>query len=114
MCSVSIMFSFLVYYVCLLGVPLPLVGMVAYGLVATLGLQLPAKKLPFGIEESNGHLVLLGCTTSMAVASGYFLYVLSTRLSGTFCSYCFLSAFMSFSLFFIILKARFFIIVFHS
>lgn len=91
-------------YAVVFGVPLPLIGMISYGLVAALGLQWSGKKFPFGIEESNGRLLLLGCTTSMAVASGYFLYILSTKFSGTSCTYCLLSAFLSFSLFFITLK----------
>uniref|UniRef100_A0A6N2N436 Vitamin K epoxide reductase domain-containing protein n=1 Tax=Salix viminalis TaxID=40686 RepID=A0A6N2N436_SALVM len=64
-------------YAVVFGVPLPLIGMISYGLVAALGLQLSGKKLPFGIDESNGRLLLLGCTTSMAAASGYFLYILA-------------------------------------
>ncbi|XP_061971220.1 thiol-disulfide oxidoreductase LTO1 isoform X2 [Populus nigra] len=91
-------------YAVVFGVPLPLIGMISYGLVAALGLQWSGKKFPIGIEESNGRLLLLGCTTSMAVASGYFLYILSTKFSGTSCTYCLLSAFLSFSLFFITLK----------
>lgn len=91
-------------YAVVFGVPLPLIGMVAYGLVATLGLQLTRKNLPFGIDESNGRLILLGSTTSMAAASAYFLYVLGTKFSGASCSYCLASALLSFSLFFISLK----------
>ncbi|XP_008241994.1 PREDICTED: thiol-disulfide oxidoreductase LTO1 [Prunus mume] len=92
-------------YAVVFGVPLPLFGMVAYGLVATLGVQLlTAKKLPFGIGESNARLVLLGTTTSMAAASACFLYILSTKFSGASCSYCLLSALLSFTLFFITLK----------
>ncbi|PKI59940.1 hypothetical protein CRG98_019713 [Punica granatum] len=78
--------------------------MVAYGTVATLSLQLAERKFPFEIGISNGRLVLLGISTSMAVASAYFLYILSTKLSGASCSYCLVSAFLSFSLFFIISK----------
>lgn len=82
------------------GVPLPLIGIVAYGLVATLGVQLlTAKKLPFGIDESNARLVLLGTSTSMAAASACFLYILGTKFSGASCSYCLLSALLSFTLF---------------
>ncbi|CAN6698874.1 unnamed protein product [Malus baccata var. baccata] len=92
-------------YAVVFGVPLPLFGMVAYGLVATLGVQLlTAKKLPFGISESNARLVLLGTTTSMAAASACFLYILSTKFSGASCSYCLLSALLSFTLFFTALK----------
>ncbi|XP_038702671.1 thiol-disulfide oxidoreductase LTO1 isoform X2 [Tripterygium wilfordii] len=91
-------------YAIVFGVPLPLIGMVAYGLVATLGLQLAGKNTPFGISESDTRLILLGSTTSMAVASGYFLYILSTKFPGASCLYCIMSALLSFSLFFITLK----------
>ncbi|GAV78577.1 VKOR domain-containing protein [Cephalotus follicularis] len=91
-------------YAVVFGISLPLIGMVAYGLVATLGLQLTGKNLPFGINESYGRLILLGSTTSMAAASAYFLYILITKFSGAFCLYCSLSALLSISLFFITLK----------
>lgn len=89
------------------GVPLPLIGMAAYGLVAALSLHLTGKDLPLGINKSNAQLLLLGCTTSMAAASAYFLYILSTRFSGSSCSYCLFSAMLSFSLFFITVKVHF-------
>lgn len=82
--------------------------MVAYGLVGAVSLQLAAKKLPFGIDESGGRLVLLGTTTSMAAASAYFLYILNTQFSGVTCSYCLVSALLSFSLFFATLKVLYF------
>ncbi|XP_062102722.1 thiol-disulfide oxidoreductase LTO1 [Humulus lupulus] len=85
-------------------VPLPLIGMAAYGLVAVLGLQLTRKSLPFGLNQTDARLVLLTTITSMAAASGYFLYILSTKFAGSSCSYCLLSALLSFSLFFITLK----------
>ncbi|XP_068639816.1 thiol-disulfide oxidoreductase LTO1 isoform X2 [Aristolochia californica] len=91
-------------YAVVFGVPLPLIGMIAYGLVAYLGLQLAGKNLPSGLSESNGRLILLGTTTTMAAASAYFLYLLSTKFTGTSCSYCLLSSFLSFSLFFLSLK----------
>lgn len=86
------------------GVPLPLIGLLGYGLVTTLTLQLSGGKRPFGLSESDGRLILLGTTTAMATASGYFLYLLSTKFSGTTCSYCLFSALLSFTLFFINLK----------
>ena len=86
------------------GIPLPLIGMAAYGLVAALGLQLISKNLPFGINKYNAQLLLLASTTSMAAASAYFLYILSTKFSGSSCSYCLLSAFLSFSLFSVTIK----------
>ncbi|KAJ7944099.1 thiol-disulfide oxidoreductase LTO1-like [Quillaja saponaria] len=94
-------------YAFVFGVPLPLIGMAAYGLVATLGLQLTGDDLPFGVSKSNARLMLLGCTTSMAASSAYFLYILSTKFAGSSCSYCLISAMLSFSLFFITLKMSF-------
>ncbi|KAI3798811.1 hypothetical protein L1987_34090 [Smallanthus sonchifolius] len=87
-------------YAAVYGIPLPLIGMVAYGAAAFFALKLAAKDVPFGINESNGGLLLLGATTSMATASAYFLYILSTQFPGASCSYCLVSALLSFSLFF--------------
>ena len=86
------------------GVPLPLIGMFAYGLVTILGIQLAGKNLPLGLDENNGRLILLGSTTSMAAASAYFLYILSTKFAGASCSYCLVSALLSFSLLFATIK----------
>ncbi|XVF59858.1 hypothetical protein PTKIN_Ptkin07bG0309500 [Pterospermum kingtungense] len=91
-------------YAVVFGVPLPLVGLVGYGVVTALSLQLSARSLPFGISESSGRFLLLGTTTSMAAASAYFLYILNTKFTGTSCSYCLMSALLSFSLFFISIK----------
>ncbi|GJT63002.1 thiol-disulfide oxidoreductase LTO1 [Tanacetum coccineum] len=82
------------------GIPLSLIGMVAYGAAAFLALKLAAKDLPFGIDENTGGLILLGTTTSMATASAYFLYILNTQFPGASCSYCLVSVLLSFSLFF--------------
>lgn len=86
--------------------------MAAYGLVGAISLQLAAKKLPFGIDESDGRLVLLGTTTSMAAASAYFLYILNTKFPGISCSYCLVSALLSFTLFFATLKVLYFWVFF--
>ncbi|XP_059640069.1 thiol-disulfide oxidoreductase LTO1 isoform X2 [Cornus florida] len=91
-------------YAAVFGIPLPLIGLVAYGLVTILGVQLAGKNMPFGMDETNGRLILLGSTTSMAAASVYFLYILSTKFAGASCSYCLVSALLSLSLFFITLK----------
>lgn len=93
------------HYSLLFGVPLPLIGMIAYGLVTTLALQLAGKELPFRIDEKNGRLILLATTTSMATASTYFLYILGTSFPGDSCAYCLFSALMSFSLLFTTLKS---------
>lgn len=86
------------------GVPLPLIGMFAYGFVTIFGIQLAGRNFPFKMDENNARLILLGSTTSMAAASAYFLYILSTKFAGASCSYCLLSALLSFSLFFTTLK----------
>lgn len=89
------------------GLPLPLLGMLAYGSVALLSLQQSGKNLISGLGENDIRFILLVTTTSMATASAYFLYILSTKFAGTTCSYCLLSALLSFSLFFITLKVWF-------
>ncbi|KAG1362735.1 thiol-disulfide oxidoreductase LTO1 [Cocos nucifera] len=91
-------------YSIVFGVPLPLVGMLAYGLVTLLSLQQTGKHLLNGLGETDVRLILLGMTTSMATASAYFLYLLSTTFAGTSCSYCLISAILSFILFFITIK----------
>ncbi|CAH1437159.1 unnamed protein product [Lactuca virosa] len=87
-------------YAVVYGIPLPLIGMVAYGAAAFLALKLATKDLPFGMDEINGELLLLGTTTSMATTSAYLLYILSTQYPGASCSYCLVSVLLSFSLFF--------------
>ncbi|MQM08113.1 hypothetical protein Taro_040965 [Colocasia esculenta] len=91
-------------YAVVFGIPLPLYGMIAYGFVALLGLQLSGKRIFPGLSEADIRLTLLGCTTTMATASAYFLYILSTKLSGALCPYCLFSAVLCFSLFFITVK----------
>ncbi|KAI4378037.1 hypothetical protein MLD38_015579 [Melastoma candidum] len=91
-------------YASVFGIPLPLIGMIAYGMVATVSLKLNEKSMPFGLGESDGRAILLGITTSMAASSAYFLYILTTKLAGASCAYCLLSAFLSFSLFFLSVK----------
>jgi len=86
------------------GVPLPVIGFVMYGVVTALSAELGEGNLPFGISKSNGRFALFGITTAMASASAYFLYILSTKLSGSSCLYCLVSAFLSFSLFFLSVK----------
>lgn len=90
----------------LTGIPLPLIGLVAYGLVTALSLQENGKSLLPGIDDLDIRLTLLLIATSMATASAYFLYVLSTKFVGVSCSYCLLSAFLSFTLLFIRVKVR--------
>ncbi|KAJ0967915.1 hypothetical protein J5N97_024832 [Dioscorea zingiberensis] len=91
-------------YSSVFGIPLPLIGMGAYGLVTLLSLQQTRKSLLSGLGQADVRLLLLGMSTSMAAASGYFLYLLSTTLAGTSCSYCLLSVILSFGIFFITLK----------
>jgi uncharacterized membrane protein len=91
-------------YAVVFGVPLPVIGFVMYGVVTALSAELGEGNLPFGISKSNGRFALFGITTAMASASAYFLYILSTKLSGSSCLYCLVSAFLSFSLFFLSVK----------
>ncbi|KAG8065061.1 hypothetical protein GUJ93_ZPchr0004g38970 [Zizania palustris] len=90
-------------YSIVFGIPLPLLGLAAYGLVTALSLQENGKKFLSGLDELDIRLTLLLISTSMATASAYFLYILSTKFIGTSCSYCVLSAFLS-TLFFIKVK----------
>lgn len=76
----------------------------AYGLVTALSLQEDGKDLLPGLDDLDIRLTLLLIATSMATASAYFLYILSTKFVGVSCSYCLLSAFLSFSLLFIRVK----------
>ncbi|KAF3601372.1 hypothetical protein F2Q69_00032808 [Brassica cretica] len=91
-------------YALVFGVPLPVIGFVMYGLVTALSAQLAEGNLPFGVSKTNGRFALFAATTTMASASAYFLYILSTKLSGSSCLYCLVSAFLSFTLFFLALK----------
>ncbi|KAG8073327.1 hypothetical protein GUJ93_ZPchr0006g46206 [Zizania palustris] len=91
-------------YSVVFGIPLPLLGLAAYGLVTALSLQENGKKFLSGLDELDIRLTLLLISTSLATASAYFLYILSTKFIGTSCSYCLLSAFLSFTLFFIRVK----------
>ncbi|GMH25163.1 hypothetical protein Nepgr_027006 [Nepenthes gracilis] len=91
-------------YSLVFGVPLPLMGMITYGFVLVLSLQLAEGNLLFRVKQSDGRLILLSTAASMATASAYFLYILNTKFAGSSCSYCLASAMLSFSLFFIILK----------
>lgn len=91
-------------YSVVFGIPLPIVGLVAYGLVTALSLQKNGKDLLQGSDDLDVRLILLLVATSMATASVYFLYILSTKFIGVSCSYCLLSAFLSFTLLFIRVK----------
>jgi uncharacterized membrane protein len=86
------------------GIPLPLVGMLAYGLVAALSLQENSEELLPGLDDLDIRLTLLLLATSLATASAYFLFILNTKFVGTSCVYCLSSAFISFTLFFIRIK----------
>nr|XP_051183452.1 thiol-disulfide oxidoreductase LTO1 isoform X2 [Lolium perenne] len=91
-------------YSVVFGIPLPLVGMLAYGLVAALSLQENSEELLPGLDDLDIRLTLLLLATSLATASAYFLFILNTKFVGTSCVYCLSSAFISFTLFFIRIK----------
>lgn len=91
-------------YAAIFGVPLSLIGMAAYALVAIMGLELAGTSFLFKMDKPDARIILLVLTTAMASASTYFLYILGTEFSGVSCPYCLLSAFLSISLFLITLK----------
>eukprot|EP00245_Coleochaete_scutata_P005636 TRINITY_DN19310_c0_g1_i1.p1 TRINITY_DN19310_c0_g1~~TRINITY_DN19310_c0_g1_i1.p1 ORF type:complete len:411 (+),score=62.47 TRINITY_DN19310_c0_g1_i1:86-1318(+) len=86
-------------YAVLFGLPLSMYGLVAYSAVALLS-QLSKSDGGYG---NHGHSytrwLLLGATSLMATASGFFLYLLAFKLDTPSCSYCFASAALSISLF---------------
>lgn len=86
------------------GVPLSAIGMVAYGLVVLLSVLQMKKDVPHIVSYADANLISLGITTSMATASAYFIYLLSTNLAGSSCSYCLTSAILSFGLFLVTQK----------
>ncbi|XP_042026233.1 thiol-disulfide oxidoreductase LTO1-like [Salvia splendens] len=94
------------HFASILGVPLPLYGMAAYGLVAILGLgqHIGFQNTPFDVKKTDADTVLVGMTTSMAVAATYFLYTLSTEFGGESWLYCLTSSALTFSLFLITIK----------
>ncbi|KAH9295972.1 hypothetical protein KI387_039560, partial [Taxus chinensis] len=91
-------------YASVFGLPLSLVGMVGYGVVAFLGLQLSRRKALFGIDGDKTRWIFLGITSSMAAASAYFMYLLTVNLEGASCAYCVTSALLSLSLLLISLR----------
>lgn len=87
--------------------PLALIGMVAYGSIAFLsGNRLLARDSSGKEEEVWARWLLLGGTTAMAVASSYFMYILTTKLGGASCAFCVGSALLSLSLLFSTLPVR--------
>lgn len=85
------------------GVPLSLLGVAAYGAVSVLGF--------WGLKNREGQdslqkWLLLGCTSAMAVASAYFMYILTSKLEGASCTYCVSSALLSLSLLLATLRVR--------
>ncbi|XP_042029525.1 thiol-disulfide oxidoreductase LTO1-like [Salvia splendens] len=94
------------HFASILGVPLPLYGMAAYGLVAILGLgqHIGFQNTLFDVKKTDVDTVLVGITTSIVVATTYFLYTLSTEFGGESWLHCLTSSALTFSLFLIIIK----------
>ncbi|KAI5062887.1 hypothetical protein GOP47_0021434 [Adiantum capillus-veneris] len=93
-------------YSLVFGVPLSAVGVLAYGTVVVLGVL---GGLRYSYKVAGVDVVrwlLLGSTSVMATASGYFMYILSTKLEGASCSYCVASALLSVSLVLLTLRVR--------
>lgn len=82
-------------YASVFGVPLSLIGMAGYGIAALLGVQLSKRKTVFGIDGDKARWIFLGTISSMAAASGYFMYLLIVKLEGASCAYCVTSALLS-------------------
>ena len=80
---------------CAEGVPLPAIGALAYGTVAMLSAFAISKTSKDTFTHDVVRWVLLGSTGSMASASIYFMYILSTKLEGASCAYCVGSAMLS-------------------
>lgn len=97
-------------YATVLGVPLSLWGMVAYGLMAVFALgpllvkEKPHKSWRTRLVRQTDWL-LFGGATLMVVWSGYLMYILAFTLKA-FCPYCFASAFLSGCLFGLALLER--------
>ncbi|CAK9224809.1 unnamed protein product, partial [Sphagnum troendelagicum] len=92
-------------YAMVFGVPLPFIGLLAYGTVTVLGVWTLLNTGNQAREEDGvvGWL-LLASTTAMAVASAYFMYILNVKLEGASCTYCVGSALLSLSLLLCTLK----------
>ena len=90
-------------YVSLMGVSLPLLGAIAYGLVAALAL-LPILTKNKGLEGVTWQGLFVG-TTAMAIFSGYLLYVMFAILQEP-CVPCMVSAFLSMGLWVLTLLGR--------
>jgi uncharacterized membrane protein len=91
-------------YASVFGVPLSLIGMAGYGIVALLGVQLSKRKTVFGIDGDKARWIFLGTISSMAAASAYFMYLLIVKLEGASCAYCVTSALLSLCLLLIALR----------
>lgn len=91
-------------YASVFGVPLSLIGMAGYGIVALLGVQLSKRKTVFGIDRDKARWIFLGTISSMAAASAYFMYLLIVKLEGASCAYCVTSALLSLCLLLIALR----------
>jgi uncharacterized membrane protein len=84
-------------YATVFGIPLALVGMAAYGALSVIGgTQLLSRSSSEGPEEESPiRWLILGITTSMGIASLYFMYILLVKLEGASCAYCVSSAVLS-------------------
>jgi uncharacterized membrane protein len=96
-------------YAEVLGIPLPLIGMLGYAAMLLLALaplatQQARKDLQVQIEEWSGLLLVAG-GAAMATFSGYLMYVMVSEIRET-CLYCLGSAFFYLSLFGLALSSR--------
>eukprot|EP00850_Spirogloea_muscicola_P001381 SM000005S17178 [mRNA] locus=s5:587544:590129:+ [translate_table: standard] len=84
-------------YGTLLGLPLPLYGLLSYSAVAILS-QVSRINSNSKIGRDYSRWLLLGTTSIMAAASGYFMYILNFQMENVSCTYCVVSALLSGSL----------------
>lgn len=87
-------------YATVFGIPLALIGTLAYGAIGVLGgiRLLSSSSDTWAEEEKWIRWLALGVTTSMGAASVYFMYILIVKLEGASCAYCASSAVLSLSL----------------
>ncbi|PNH08009.1 hypothetical protein TSOC_005456 [Tetrabaena socialis] len=85
-------------YALLFGLPLSLYGMLAYGAVGALALSYGRQVASGGVPGVARQATLLGLTggvAALATTSAVLVSILQTRLGGTPCAWCYLSAALS-------------------
>ncbi len=97
-------------YASVFGIPLPLLGLVAYGVVAILAfaplsVNPDTQKKKRNQWERTTWSVLFAIATAMVVSSGYLMYIMVFTIGG-WCPYCIASALFSLALFVLVIIGR--------